>query len=85
MDVGIDNTAAPRTGLKAFISPWAMHHLRLCAGIRFASALILVTAAAFMASAGLTGWVALPLAFAALHVAWGYWQLTIARSVAPRT
>jgi hypothetical protein len=85
MDARFDYTTTPRTGLRALISPWTFRHLRLVAGIRFASAAVLVTVGAMLVSAGHPGLAVLPLVGAAVHVVWGSWQLTVARSVAPRT
>jgi hypothetical protein len=85
MNARNDNTAPSRTGMRRLITPWAFGHLRLCAGIRFAAAVILVTVAALLFSAGHGALATLPLAFAAVHVAWGYWQMTIARSAVPPT
>ncbi|HTX84717.1 MAG TPA: hypothetical protein VME44_21215 [Streptosporangiaceae bacterium] len=82
MNASNDNTALSRTGMRRVISPWAFDHLRLSAAIRFAVTAFLVTLAAFLFAFGRGGWAALPLAGAAVNLAWGYWELTIARSAA---
>jgi undecaprenyl diphosphate synthase len=79
-----DNTTASRTGIRRLISPWALNHLRLSAGIRFAVGVFLVALAAALFSAGYAALAALPLVFAAVHFAWGYWEMSIARSAVPR-
>jgi hypothetical protein len=85
MNASNDNTTPSRTGMRRVISPWAFDHLRLCAAIRFAVSAFLVAIAALLFTFGHGGWAALPLAGAGVHLAWGYWQLTIARSAAPQT
>lgn len=85
MNASNDNSTPSRTGMRRVISPWAFDHLRLCAAIRFAVSAFLVTLAALLFAFGHGGWAMLPLAGAAVNLAWGYWEMTIARSAAPRT
>jgi len=84
MTTHTDNTAPPSTGMQGLISPWAFRHLRLCAGIRFGVTVFLVALGAVFFAVGHAGYAALPLAGAAVNLAWGYWQLTIARSATSR-
>ena len=77
-------TAPSQSGMRRLISPWAYSHLRAVAGVRFASALVLTGVGAMLISRAAYGWAVLPLLGAAVHVTWGYWQLTIARSAHPR-
>jgi hypothetical protein len=85
MNASNDNTTLSRTGMRRVISPWAFDHLRLSANIRFAVTAFLVTLTALLFAFGHDGWAMLPLAGAVVNFAWGYWELTIARSAAPRT
>ena len=70
--------------MRRLISPWAFGHLRLCAGIRFAASAFLVTIAALLFAAGHGGLATLPLVGGVANLAWGYWEMTIARSAVPR-
>jgi hypothetical protein len=76
-------TTPPRSGLRRLISPWAYDHLRAIAAVRFISALILTCVGAMLISRSDYGLAVLPLLGAAAHIAWGSWQLTIARSALP--
>jgi hypothetical protein len=80
MNAPNDNTAPSRSGMRRLITPWAYRHLRTIAGVRFAAGIFLACLGVLMLSRGAYGWAALPLAGAAVHFSWGYWQLTIARS-----
>jgi hypothetical protein len=80
------HTAIPsRSGMQRLITPWAHRHLRTVAGVRFAAGIFLAGLGALLLARGAYGLAALPLAAAAVHFAWGSWQLTIARSAAART
>jgi hypothetical protein len=85
MSASDDNTTPSRTGMRRVISPWAFDHLRLCAAIRFGVTAFLVTIAALLFGFGHSGWAALPLVGAVVNFAWGYWEMTVARSAAPRS
>lgn len=77
----------PRSGLRRVISPWEYRHLRLSAGVRIGAG---------MAQAGLGvvtltfggrdrktyGWATVFLAGAAANLAFGCWELAVARSPA---
>jgi hypothetical protein len=79
-----DYTTASRTGMRRLISPWALNHLRMSAGIRFAVGAFLVALGATFFSFGYPALAALPLVFAVVNVVWGYWELSIARSAVRR-
>jgi hypothetical protein len=83
MNAPKDSTTPPRSGMRGLITPWAYRHLRAIAGVRFAVGIFLAGVGALLLSRGACGWAALPLAAAAAHFSWGYWQLTIARSAPP--
>jgi hypothetical protein len=70
--------------MRRLITPWAFGHLRLCAAIRFAVSAFLVTIAAVLFEAGHGGLATLPLVGVGVNFAWGYWEMTIARSAVPR-
>ena len=80
-----DNPTPSRTGMRRLITPWAFAHLRLCAAIRFAVSAFLVTIAGLLFAVGHGELATLPLVGAAVNLAWGYWEITIARSAAPGT
>ena len=67
------------------ITPWAYPRLRALAAVRFAVGIFLVGLSALMLSRGNSGWVALPLAGAALNLSIAYLDITVARSVPLRT
>ena len=67
------------------ITPWAYPRLRALAAVRFAVGIFLVGLSALMLSRGYSGWVALPLAGAALNLSIAYLDITVARSVPLRT
>ena len=73
-------TAPARSGVQRLITPWAYRHLRVVAGVRFAAGIFLAGLGALLVSRGAYGLAAFLLAVAAVHFAWGSWQLTIARS-----
>jgi hypothetical protein len=85
MNASNDSTTPSRTGMRRVISPWAFQHLRLCAAIRFGVSAFLVTIAGLLFAFGHSGLAVLPLVGAVVNFAWGYWQMIIARSSAPRT
>ena len=90
-----DNTAAkrlrgwwaspPRPGMQRLISPWEYRHLRVFGVTRIAGGIVAAGIGAFILSYGAYGWAAFFLVVAALSLAGGYWDLTIARSAPPRT
>jgi hypothetical protein len=83
MNAPNDNTTPSRSGLRSLVTPWGYRHLRTVAGVRFAAGIFLTGLGVLLLSRGAYGWAALPLAAAAVHFSWGYWQLTIARSAPP--
>ncbi len=67
---------------RILIRSWEYRHLRFWAGFRTVSGIILVFCGVLPLSYGSYGWAALFLVPAALNFAFGYWELTIARSAA---
>jgi len=63
----------------------AYPRLRALAAVRFAVGIFLVGLSALMLPRGYSGWVALPLAGAALNLSIAYLDITVARSVPLRT
>ena len=97
MDAPNDNTALkglrgwwaspPRSGMRLIISPWEYRHLRLWARVRIASGTVLsglgLVTLAFGGNDWKTyEWAMVFLAAAAAHLAYAYWELSIARSAA---
>jgi hypothetical protein len=83
-------TSPPRSGMRLIISPWEYRHLRAWAGVRIASGIVLAGLGVVTLSFGgndskTYGWTMAFLAAAAAHLAFAYWELSIARSEAPRT
>jgi len=94
-----DNTAAkglrgwwaspPRSALQRIIIPWEYRHLRAFAGVRLASAVVLVGLGAVTLSFGgndgkTYAWTTVFLALAAAQFAFASWELAIARSASAR-
>ncbi len=80
----------PRSGMRLLISPWEYRHLRAWAGVRIASGIVLfglsVVTLSFGGNDGKTyGWTMAFLGVAAAHLAFAYWELSIARSAAALT
>ena len=70
----------PRPGLQRLIHPWEYRRLRFF-GVRHIAAGSVAAAAGFICLAyGGYGWAAFFLVVAALNIAWGCWDLAIARS-----
>jgi hypothetical protein len=85
-----DNTTPLRSGLRRIIPPWEFRHLRVWASARIAGGIVLaglgfVTLGFGGNDAKTYGWAAVFLALAALALAAGWWEMTIARSATPRT
>jgi len=90
MNAPNDNTAAkrlrrwwfspPRPGLQRLINPWEYRHLRFYGVTRVAGGSVAAAAGVVCLSYGVYGWAAFFLVIAALSLAAGYWELTIARS-----
>ena len=83
-------TSPPRSGMRLIIAPWEYRHLRAFARVRIASATVLAGLGVVTLSFGgndwtTYGWTMAFLAAAAAHSAFAYWELSIARSAAPRT
>jgi hypothetical protein len=78
-------TSPQRSGMQLIISPWEYRHLRACAGVRIASGVVLVGLGAVTIGFGgndrkTNGWATAFLALAAADLAFGTWELRIARS-----
>jgi hypothetical protein len=95
MNTPSDNTAPrgllgwwltpPRPGLQRLIHPWEYRHLRGFAAVRIVGGCAAVAAGLLCLPYGAYGWAAFFLVVAALDLAAGYWDLTIARSASART
>jgi hypothetical protein len=72
----------PRTGLRRLIHPWEYRHLRFYGVTRVAGGSIAAAAGFICLAYGAYGWAAFFLVVAALDIAGGCWELTIARSAA---
>jgi hypothetical protein len=76
--------------MRRLIAPWEYRHLRAWAGVRISAGIALVGLGAVTLSFGgndwkTYGWTMVFLALAAAQFSFAYWELTIARSVSPRT
>jgi hypothetical protein len=77
------NVPPERSGLsRILIRPWEYRHLRFWAGFRIVAGIFLTCCGVITLGYGAYGWAAWFLGSAALNVAFGYWELTIARSAA---
>lgn len=79
-----------RSGMRRIISPWEYRHLRFWAGVRISSGVVLVGLGVVTLSFGgndrkTYGWTLAFLAAAVANLAFGRWELTIARSTPPRS
>ena len=75
----------PRPGLHRLINPWAYRYLRGFGVTHIAGGSVAAAAGVICRSYGVYGWAAFFLLLGALHLAGGYWYLTIARSASART
>ena len=80
----------PRSGMRLVISPWEYRHLRGWARVRIASGTVLAILAFVTLSFGGSDWMTYEwtiawLAAAAAHLAFAYWELSIARSTVAGT
>jgi hypothetical protein len=75
----------PRPGLQRVIHPWEYRHLRVFGVTRIAGGSVAAAMGLICLAYSVYGWAAFFLVVAALNFAWGYWDLTIARSASPRT
>ena len=74
----------PRSGLQRLIIPWEYRHLRAFGVTRIAGGLVAAIAGVVCLSYAVYGWAAFFLVVGAADLAVGYWEITIARSAAPR-
>ena len=87
MDPRIDDAIAQRVGARRVNPRWEFRHLRAPGYVRVGSGLVLTTCSLLTLGLGgddakTYGWAVAFLALAALNVAGGAWELTIARSAA---
>jgi len=75
----------PRPGLQRLINPWEYRHIRTFGLLRIAGGSVAAAAGLICLAYGVYGWAAFFLVIAALSLAGGYWELTIARSRSART
>jgi hypothetical protein len=75
----------PRTGLQRLIHPWEYRHLRFYGVAHIAGAGVAAVAGFICLSYAVYGWAAFFLVIAALNIAGGCWDLSIARSAVART
>jgi hypothetical protein len=75
----------PRPGMQRLLAPWEYRHLRFFGGTRIAGGSVAAAAGAICLAYGVYGWAAFFLVIAALNLAGGYWELTIARSASAQT
>jgi len=75
----------PRSGMQRLIWPWEYRHLRAFAVTRIAGGIVAAAAGIVCLSYVAYGWAAFFLVIAALNLAAGYWELTIARSPSSRS
>jgi hypothetical protein len=75
----------PRPGLQRLIHPWEYRRLRFFGVTRIAAGSVAATAGLICLAYGAYGRAAFFLAVAALSIAGGCWELTIARSASART
>jgi hypothetical protein len=85
-----DSVLRLRTGMRRIIPPWEFRHLRVWGGARIVGGIVLVVVGVLTLTFGgndstTYGWAAAWLALAALALAGGLWEMTIARSAPPRT
>jgi hypothetical protein len=87
-----DESAPPRRSVleRILIRSWEYRHLRLWAGMRIGGGIALTVCGVLTLSFGGSdtktyGWAAWFLVAAALNVAFGYWQIAIARSASARS
>lgn len=75
----------PRSGMQRLIWPWEYRHLRAFGVTRIAGGMVAAAAGIVCLSYVAYGWAAFFLIIAALNLAAGYWELTIARSRSSRS
>jgi hypothetical protein len=74
-----------RSGTRRLIAPWEYRHLRLFGVMRFAAGGVAAAIGVVCLWYGGYGWAAFFLVVGALSLAHASWDVTIARSVPPRT
>jgi hypothetical protein len=84
LGIGLAATSS-RSGIRRRIWPWAYRYIRALAAVQLGSGVILAVFGALVLSQGYSGWAALMLAAAALHLWVGYLDVSVARSAHPGT
>jgi hypothetical protein len=95
MNAPNDNTAAkrlrawwaypPRHGMARLLAPYEYRHVRWFGVVRLVGGGVAAVAGLVCLSYRAYGWAAFFLVIAALNLAGGYWELTIARSASAQT
>ena len=75
----------PRSGLQRLIFPWEYRYLRVFGVMRIAGGIVAAGIGAFILSYSAYGWAAFFLVIGVADLAGGCWEITLARSAAPRT
>jgi hypothetical protein len=74
----------PRSGACRWLAPWEYRHLRLFGIIRLITGAAVLAAGLICLSHNAYGWAAFFLTLAALNVAGGRWELSIAKTTPGR-
>jgi len=77
--------ATAQPGIYRLVPPWVYRHPRFFGVAHIAAGSLVAAAGLICLAYGVYGWAAFFLAIAALHLAGGYWYLTIDRSAPART
>jgi hypothetical protein len=75
----------PRTGMRRLINPIAYRHARLFGSMHIIGGAAAGVAGVICLSYSVYGWAAFFLTLSALNLSGGYWYITIARDLSPRT
>ena len=77
--------SSTRPGIYRLVPPWVYRHPRFFGAGHIAGGSVAAVAGLICLSYGVYSWSAFFLAIGALHLAGGFWYLTIARSASART
>ena len=84
--LGIGLAALPSgSGIRGRVWPWAYRYIRALAAVQLGSGIVLAGVGALVLSQGYSGWAAVLLLVAALHLWTGSLDVTVARSAHPGT
>jgi uncharacterized protein (DUF2062 family) len=75
----------PRRGMRRLLAPFEYRHLRFFGVMRIVAGGLAAGAGVVCLAYDAYGWAAFFLVVAALNLAAGYWELTVARSASART